>query len=152
MFSFQVETLLDEDIRGEDLLTMQSVNYELHPIVKMTSPIAFKTKNLQFWPINVEAFTSVILLFCFVPVDRHKFKLVRADETGFEESSTTIFHKEWRHCRSIKHLDSNSLVTDTLTFVPKLKFIGHLTLPIYRSLFRYRHKRLAAKYGGSTSP
>lgn len=130
-----------------DLLTMGSVNYELMPVVKMTVPSKWASTHLKLWPIGTELFSSVILLFGIIPVDLHKFKLSKVNESGFKECSSTLTNKEWNHSRTIKKLGSTCLVTDELEIFPRFRFLGGVMAPIYKTIFKHRHKRLYAKYG-----
>ncbi|WP_373097066.1 hypothetical protein [Zhongshania sp.] len=149
MPSLKIESKLDEDIERlyADLLTMDGVNYELMPLVKMTTPSEWASKHLKLWPIGSELFSSVILLFGIIPVDIHKFKLSKVDEAGFEERSDSLIHKKWNHSRTIKSLGSTCIVIDELEFVPKLRFLGPVMKPVYSAIFKHRHKRIAVKYG-----
>jgi len=147
--SFKIESKVNEDIERlcADLLAMDGVNYELMPVVKMTTPSDWASKPLELWPTGTELFSSVILLFGIIPVDLHKFKLSKVNKSGFEERSSSITHKEWNHSRTIKSLGSTCIVTDELEFVPKLSFLGGVMKPVYKAIFKHRHKRLEAKYG-----
>ena len=149
MPSFKIESRVNADIERlyADLLTMDGVNYELMPVVKMTTPSKWASKHLKLWPVGTELFSSVILLFGVIPVDLHRFKLSEVNESGFKERSSSLTHKEWNHNRTIKSSGSTCIVTDELEFIPKLGFLGGVLVPVYTAIFKHRHIRLEAKYG-----
>jgi hypothetical protein len=62
--------------------SMRSVNWELWPIVRMTSPKEWQNRPIDSWEGGVELFKSWILLFGLIPIDRHSFRL-RNTPKGF---------------------------------------------------------------------
>ncbi|MEO0367937.1 MAG: hypothetical protein AAF197_04020 [Pseudomonadota bacterium] len=148
MLGFEIESLVSKDAKSlyADLLTMNGVNYELIPLVRMTAPSRWAEKPIQLWPIDEALFTSVILLFGIIPVDLHRFKLLGVNGSGFEECSCSLVNEEWRHSRTIKEVEGGSLVKDQVTFIPKIRFVGKIMKPIYEAIFKHRHKRLVSRY------
>lgn len=127
--------------------TMQGVNYELAPLVSMTFPPKFKHFTIQNTPIGEQLFKSVILLFKFIPVDVHYFKLDRVVENeSFEENSSSLMHHFWKHHRILTTVENGTKITDTIQFLPRLPLIGYLLKPIYQFVFGHRHKRLNHRY------
>lgn len=149
MPGFEISTRLNVSLVSltNDLLTMKGVNYELMPLIKMTAPFDWVEKPLYDWPIASPVFTSTLMLFGFLPVDRHKFKLLSTGANGFSECSSSISNHEWRHTRFISEEGCSCIVKDTVSFEPKLTWSGRIMLPIYKRVFEHRHKRLKAKYG-----
>jgi hypothetical protein len=137
----------DQKLVARELLTMEGVNHELHPIVKMTASSEWAKKPLTEWPVNIALFTSTILLFGLVPVDAHTFRLRDVHSNGFQESSSSLVNNEWNHRRTISNQPSGCLVHDVVEYLPKVSILGQMMKPIYKAIFNHRHKRLKRKYG-----
>ena len=148
MPSFEISSIIEGSMKdlSEDLLCMDGVNYELLPLAKMTVPSEWTKKPLNSWPLNTHIFTSTILLFGFLPVDLHKFKLKKASESGFSETSSSLVNKEWNHQRKISPVNGACEVRDLVEYIPKVKFLGAAMKPVYKVIFAHRHQRLRAKY------
>lgn len=131
---------------ASDLLTMQGVNFELSPILKMTCPQNWAAKPISQWPENCELFTSKILMCGFFPVDLHRFKFQSVHCMGFKESSRSLFNSHWSHERTILKTNSGAEVKDVILYENKLGILGYLFMPLYKSVFSHRHKRLKHKY------
>ncbi len=129
-----------------DIFSMQGVNYELLPLVKMTVPRAWRKAPVNDWPRNVRIFTSVILLFGLLPADLHVFRLKDAWDNGFEEESKSLMNRKWNHRRTIERQGAGCVITDKVEFLPRLGIMGVVTKPIYAAVFRHRHGRLRARY------
>ncbi len=159
MGAFQIQSHLAVE-PGEFWLqcSIESVNWELSPIVKMTAPLAWRNRPIRDWPVGTPLFSSWVLLFGTLPIDRHAFAL-RAP-TGacrFDEASSSWVNREWNHCREIRPVptlpDSNRpeshgcLVVDRVAFVSRIPFVGALMTPLYKFVFWRRHRRLRRRYG-----
>ncbi len=120
------------------------VNAELNPLITMTFP----TDGFDFAsaPLNQPLFTSWILLFGFVPFDRHTFVLNEIGPSHFVEISHTLLQKLWRHERYLTELDGYTEVRDVVTVVPRLGFLRPVTDRIVATIFRHRHRRLRRLY------
>ena len=129
-----------------DAFTMEGVNFELFPIIKMTSPNNYSDKSILEWPKNERIFTSVLLLGCFIPIDCHSFKFVNIEKDGFEECSSTLMNRGWNHKRTIVDAGKTSLVIDKVSYQSRAPLIGALMKPVYTYIFEHRHKRLRSKY------
>lgn len=135
---------IDVEILRKNAFTMKGVNFELFPLVKMTSPKNYSGMSILKWPQNQHVFTSILLLGGIIPIDYHKFTFVALAQNGFEECSTTLLNKEWCHKRTIVDSDGISMVIDKVSYKPYVPFIGWLMKPVYKSIFEYRHKRLGS--------
>jgi ligand-binding SRPBCC domain-containing protein len=87
-------------------------------------------------------------LFGFVPIDRHRFFLAAINPNeGFSERSTSWTNKYWCHERKVVSQESGCRVTDTVNFSSRIPFVDMLLKPIYRLVFRWRHRNLRRRYG-----
>lgn len=137
---------VDVETLRKNAFSMSGVNFELSPLVRMTSPRRYSDMSILEWPKNQQVFTSVLLLFGVIPIDYHKFIFVALEQDGFEERSSTLMNKEWRHKRVIVASGGTSLVIDNVSYKPRLPFVGLLMKSIYKFIFEHRHKRLNGKY------
>jgi len=136
-----------EEICG--LLTMQNVNRELSPLVRMTVPPQWSDRPIYEWPVGRVLFSSWILLFGVLPIDRHTFFLQSTDrQQGFEEESRSLINNRWHHCRTIECNSASCRVTDVVEFQCRLPVLAHLLLPLYRLVFQHRHQVLKSHYNG----
>lgn len=133
-------------VLASELLTMEGVNDELSPILKMTAPQPWASKPISEWPVNSEIFSSRILLFGVMPIDLHRFKFESVHGMGFKESSKSLFNRHWSHERTIRESGSGATVKDVLHYTSQLGFLGYLFMPLYQAIFSHRHKRLKRKY------
>ena len=128
-------------------MSISSVNAELAPLIRMTAPRQWREAHIETWPIDRKLFTSVILLFGILPVDVHSFRLQWTDPSrGFREASSTWLHKEWVHERTTRSCTGGCVVSDSVSVQTRLPFLTWLLLPIYRAVFRHRHRKLLAIY------
>ena len=147
--SFQISSHLNcspEQLLGT--LTMQGVNRELAPLVRMTVPEAWRDKLITQWPAQQPLFSSWVLLFSVLPIDRHSFFFDAIDPaSGFNENSSTWTNKHWQHQRTIRSAQSGCEVTDTVQYESRLPLLGALFKPVYRWVFARRHQLLRRTYG-----
>lgn len=131
-------------------MSMAAVNAELMPLVRMTAPAQWQRCPLAQWTAGRVLFRSVILLFGFLPVDVHSLRLERLfPEGGFLERSHSWTNRLWQHERTTARTANGCVVTDRLTVQGRLPFASALLLPVYRLVFRHRHRRLKALYGAA---
>ncbi|AMQ89197.1 hypothetical protein ASQ50_11095 [Marinobacter sp. LQ44] len=139
-----------EDVAG--LLTMKGVNRELSPLIRMTAPSEWSSKPIFEWPSGRVLFSSWILLFGILPIDRHTFFFQSIDrQRGFVEVSSTLTNKLWHHRRDINRNGALCWVTDTVEFQCRLPVLADVLAPVYRLIFKHRHQVLRSYYGGSAS-
>lgn len=126
--------------------TMEGVNFELRPLVRMTVPAAVRGKTLEDVELDTTAFHSVLLAGGVLPFDRHALRLVKVQPgRGFQERSTSLLHARWEHERTIVADGDGSLLTDRVTFEPRLGPAG-LERAVVAALFRHRHDRLTQRF------
>jgi hypothetical protein len=127
--------------------SLRSVNWELAPIVSMTSPKEWQNSPICSWEGGADLFKSWILLFGLIPIDRHSFRLRHApDGFGFDECSSSWINKEWNHRRTILAHDRGCTVSDQVAFVSRIPLASGWLMPIYKFAFWHRHRRLRKRY------
>jgi hypothetical protein len=130
-------------------LTLNGVNAELSPLVRMMAPAAFAQRPLQEWPERQHLFTSWILLLGVLPVDRHAFYLHSVmPGKGFVETSSSTINALWKHERTILPIEAGCRVTDAVEYRCRLPLLGYLLKPVYTLVFWHRHRYLRSRYGG----
>jgi hypothetical protein len=126
--------------------TMDGVNAELGPYVRMTHPRSMPAiTDVEIVPGKV-LFHSWVLLFGVVPFDRHAFAFERVTiGRGFVEESTSWLHRRWRHERTLADSPGGGrVVSDHLTIEPRIAITAPLERRIVRAVFDHRHARLRA--------
>ncbi|HMJ14537.1 MAG TPA: hypothetical protein VK524_24160 [Polyangiaceae bacterium] len=129
---------------------MNGVNEELGPWLRMTVPPEASEMHLDEAPLGTPLFSSWVLLGGLVPIDRHHFMLSAVEHgRGFLEDSTSWTQRRWQHQRSVEPSGEQAcIVTDRLTFTPRLSPMGPLLARIIGAVFRRRHARLAERFTG----
>jgi ligand-binding SRPBCC domain-containing protein len=129
--------------------TMEGVNWELAPWVRMSVPREAKGRTLTEVPVGEEAFRSVLLLGGVIPFDVHHLRLERVLARGFDEESWSWLQRRWRHERRIDSTEEGgAIIIDRLTVETRFAPIA-LVAPLIRAIFRWRHRRLRKKFGGA---
>lgn len=132
-----------------DISTMPGVNYELGPFVKMTWPREHEVLQVDVTSGQV-LFRSWLLLFGFLPFDRHALTLERIDDgVGFIEESSSWLQRRWRHERTLIDLPAGGCaLEDRLVIEPRLRVARPVVAFVAERLFEHRHRRLARRFGG----
>jgi ligand-binding SRPBCC domain-containing protein len=123
--------------------SVEGVNHELGPLLRMTAPSDVHDIDLSTVPLGRRWFRSWVLLFGVVPVDYDDLTIVELDSgKRFLERSQMFTMSVWQHERILTPDGGGTLVTDRLTFTPRLGFIKPFARVIVGALFRHRHRRL----------
>lgn len=130
--------------------TMDGVNDELTPFIRMTAPNSMRRLPFTKAPLKQPLFASWLLLFGVLPFDRHQLRLDEVWEGGFRENSSSLIHRVWRHERIITANGNESMLTDSLDFEPRISLFGYILLPIVRFVFQHRHRRLKRLFDAPT--
>lgn len=126
--------------------TMEGVNRELWPWLRMTAPAAARGKSLAEVPLGKTAFTSTLLALRLVPFDRHALCLVEASEGHFLERSRSLLQRSWEHERWVEAVEGGTRVRDRLRVDPRLGPSAPVRA-IVAALFRWRHQQLRRRFG-----
>jgi len=150
MQSFKFETLLNisREKLWEGIWNFKNINKELSPYFRMTAPeISLTDIDVETIPLNQALFKSNIFFLKIIPIDIHHFMLKDIKEFEFfSESSTSLMMKKWNHKRTLESKGEQTLLIDEIEYLHRANFIGKITLPIYKSLFAHRHKKLRLLY------
>lgn len=126
-----------------DLLTMTAVNQELFPLIRMTASKKWHNQPIYEWKTDKKLFNSVILLFGVFPVDLHFFNMTNVSPNGFQENSSSLINKHWKHKRTIDTDEQIITIIDEVNFKARLPFIDIILKPVYKQIFFHRHRKLA---------
>jgi hypothetical protein len=66
---------------------------------------------------------------------------------GFLERSSSWSNRLWQHERITRPTAAGCVLTDTVTVEGRVPFVTRLLMPVYRAVFRHRHRRLKQLYG-----
>ena len=129
--------------------TMQGVNAELMPILRMTYPR--QLSNLDAAPrelLGKLAFKSWVLLFGLIPVDRHFLCLQSvATGEGFDERSWSWSQRAWNHRRTLTPIDGGTHIVDELSFEPRVALAAPFLRWFIGTIFDHRHRVLRRAFG-----
>ncbi|MGH8529434.1 MAG: hypothetical protein ACRETN_06260 [Nevskiales bacterium] len=130
--------------------TMEGVNAELAPWIRMTFPGTGLSLDSAEIPLGGTAFHSWLLAFGLFPFDRHALGLERVlPARGFDERSHSWTQRVWIHRRRVFAEADGCRVTDELEFIPRLAIAAPLVRVIVAALFRHRHRRLRKIFGAA---
>jgi ligand-binding SRPBCC domain-containing protein len=129
-----------------EVSTLEGVNRELSPWIRMTAPAEARGRSLEEAPIGEPLFASFLLAFRVVPFDRHELRLVAASRGHFLERSHSSLQRVWEHERWVEGVAGGTRVRDRLFVEPRLPSDA-LVRSVVSALFRWRHRRLRARFG-----
>lgn len=134
-----------------EVSTLEGVNRELAPWIYMTAPPQARGRSLEAAPLGEPLFASTLLAFRLVPFDRHELCLAAASRGHFLERSRSLVQRMWEHERWVEAVQGGTRVRDRLRVEPRFAPEA-LTRGVVRALFRWRHRRLRARFGRLESP
>lgn len=149
-FSFEVESVLAAEASQvwAHAMTMEGVNHELGPLVRMTAPASFARLDAAPPPLGSRLLRSWVLLFGVLPVDWDDLTFVEFEPgRRFLERSPMLTQRAWEHERVVEPFGAGCRVRDTVRFEPRIAALGLLQLPVFRFVFRHRHRRLVGLFG-----
>lgn len=135
----------------EHASSMDGVNRELAPWVRMSVPGGAKRRSLEHAPLGRVAFRSVLLAGSALPFDVHALRLVEVEPPRrFLERSTSWLQRSWEHERTLSPEGPGATrVTNRVRFEPRVPGAGPLAARLVAALFTHRHARLRARFGSS---
>jgi ligand-binding SRPBCC domain-containing protein len=147
--SVEVSSVVDAPQKDvwERVSTLDGVNHELGPLLRMTAPAGARIDPASV-PLGERWFRSRLLLFGVLPVDYDDLTLIAIEPgSGFHERSRMLSMRVWEHRRTLAQAPGGTLVTDSLSFVPRLPVARRLQRALVAATFRRRHRRLRAWFG-----
>ena len=134
------------------MVSVAGIQSELWPLMRMTMPRGRRDLGIDQVVLGEPLFTSWILLFGVIPIDRSRLTLVGLDVgRGFDERSPMVTTALWRHERWIEPDRGGGGCTlhDRLTFAPRIGAMAPILRWFVGLLFRHRHRVLARRLGTS---
>lgn len=128
--------------------TIEGVNAELSPLVRMSAPRGASLADVRPDQYGKPLFASWLMAFGFIPFDRHVMIIEEVGERAFRERSHSMMQRMWLHERSVVPDGTGCVLTDRVEVIPHLSFSRGSTGWLVRGLFDHRHKRLRKLYGG----
>ncbi len=131
----------------ERVTSPEGINHELRPWMRMTLPRGVEGLSIDQVEVGTPVGRSWILLFGLIPIDFDELNLVRLEPgRGFLERSRMLSQRSWEHERTIEPDGNGSLVTDRIRWQPRLGLPAAALRPMFRALFRHRHRRLQSHF------
>ena len=132
------------------IASMDGINHELGPWMRMTSPRG-AVLSVDQVPLGRRWFRSWVLLFGVIPFDYDDLCVERLEPgRGFLERSTMLSARTWEHERTLEPLTGGGTrVTDRVAWVPRMRGIGRLHRATIAAIFRHRHRRLRSWFGAA---
>jgi ligand-binding SRPBCC domain-containing protein len=133
----------------ERVTSAEGVNDELRPLFRMTAPRSLRAGGLAQVQIGRRICRSWVLLFGVLPVDYDDITLVRLEApSAFLERSPMLSQHVWEHERTLEEVPEGCVLTDRITYAPRLPAPDALLRSTYAAVFRHRHRRLRRRFGG----
>lgn len=147
-FELTSELACDADTAWAIMTTMEGINDEFRPWLKMTAPATVREAGLAGVTPGERICRSWLLLFGLIPVDYDDLVLESIGPgTEFRERSTMLTQRLWHHDRVVADTKRGCRVTDRVAWESRLPIPGALQHPIFNAVFRYRHHRLKRRFG-----
>ena len=128
--------------------TPEGINAELRP-VRMHLPR--DVEGLRALATASKQAGILISLFGVIPLDWHRLGLESVEPgQGFREVSSSLWMRRWVHVRTIRAAGASCVLRDHVELTPRIGWIAPLAAPIYRAVFRRRHRSLQRHFGGNT--
>jgi ligand-binding SRPBCC domain-containing protein len=157
MFSFAIASWLaaPRDAVWAHATSMRGVNQELWPLAQMTHPRDVTSIGAvgDAPVLGQRLFRSWILAFGVLPIDYDDLTLVELEPgRRFLEHSSMATQREWIHERVLHEAEGGTILTDAVSFVPRIAWLGPLFQSVFVLAFRLRHRNLRRRFSGRAAP
>ena len=132
-----------------DVTSLKGINAELKPMLSMESVGDITHLDQLAKEDGSGSFVVCVKAAGIVPMGRTTIDIIELDEMRFVESSDQPGMKSWRHERRVQPAQSGCILTDLLTFRPRIA--PRLTGRFVDALFRSRHRYLRRRWGPLSS-
>jgi ligand-binding SRPBCC domain-containing protein len=127
------------------VVTPEGINHELRPWMTMSMPRGKKDLTVDTVPVGTPIGRCWMRLFGVLPFDYDHLMIAELwPGRGFDEQSTMLSMRSWRHERTIEAQGTKTLVRDRITF--ELRLLLRPLTPVIgagiRALFGHRQRRL----------
>ena len=130
------------------ITTAQGIHDELWPLFRMTAPASLREGGLAQVEVGQRICRSAVLLFGVLPVDYDDITLVRLEPpAGFLERSR-MSQQVWEHERTLEEVPDGCVLTERVSYLPRLPLPDRPLRALYGGVFRHRHRRLRRHFGG----
>jgi ligand-binding SRPBCC domain-containing protein len=130
------------------IATSEGVNDELRPWMRMTVP-GGGDLDLDSVELGKPIGRSWVLLLSLIPIDYDEINVVELEPgRGFVERSKMLSQRAWEHVRTLEPVADGSVITDSIAWEPRLPIPAGALRPLFRTIFRHRHRRLRRRFGG----
>ena len=131
------------------IVTPEGINDELRPWMTMSMPRGAKDLTVDKAPVGTPIGRCWMRLFGVLPFDYDHLTIAELwPGRGFDEQSTMLSMRSWRHERTLEPKGAKTIVRDRLTF--ELRTPLRLLTPVItagiRALFGHRQRRLARHF------
>ncbi len=125
------------------------VNRELRPLLRMTFPPDMADLTTG-WKPGRRRFRSWLLLGGVLPVEYDELAFAEVEPgRRFLERSTLLSQRLWEHERTVEPTARGCRITDRVRFEPRIAWLAPLHAPVFRAVFRWRHRNLRRLFGGA---
>jgi ligand-binding SRPBCC domain-containing protein len=130
--------------------TPAGINDEIRPIMRMSVPAGVDRLDPEKIELGTRIGRSWVFLFGLVPFDYDDLILVGLDPgRRFLERSSMLSQRVWEHERTLEPAGAGCLITDRVSWEPRLGLPGRPLRPLIGFIFRHRHRRLRRRFGGA---
>jgi ligand-binding SRPBCC domain-containing protein len=143
--SFEVSSLVPAPTQEvwERIITPEGINHELRPWMRMTIPSGIERLEPESVELGERIGRSWVLLLGVLPFEYDDITLVELEPgRRFLERSPMLSQRSWQHERIVEPAEGGSRITDRIRMEPRLGLPAAPLRPIFRAVFRHRHKRL----------
>lgn len=156
MQRFAISTTLATaaDELWRQVCTIEGVNYELGPYLRMTMPSGLRGRSIDDLEPGAQPGRSWLLLGGVFPVDYDDLGIAELEPPRrFLERSRMLSMSIWEHERLVEPAGhASSTISDRLGFELRRPLAaapgsGALAIRMVGSTFRHRHRRLLARHG-----